>query len=70
MTRLKKVILGLILLFSCLYSQEASANEKFIWDGSEIVKGQIGKMTFSKDVKVYKKNKKYWLFYIDGSETQ
>lgn len=57
MTRLKKVVLALIVLFSCIYSQEASASEKFIWDGSEIVEGQIGKMTFSKDVKVYKKVK-------------
>ncbi|MFJ7666804.1 hypothetical protein ACIQXI_06835 [Lysinibacillus sp. NPDC097195] len=33
-----------------------TSKAKVIYDGVEIVKGQTGKLTFSKDVKVYKKN--------------
>lgn len=33
-----------------------SKTEAAVWDGAEIVKGQTGKLSFSKDVKVYKKN--------------
>ena len=31
--------------------------KSLVWDGSEIVPGQIGKMTFKKDAKVYKNDK-------------
>ena len=34
----------------------AKAEEKVIWAGAEVVKDQSGKMTFTKDVKVYKKD--------------
>lgn len=53
---MKRKMISLVLLLSCIISTEAIANEKVIWDGAEIVDGQIGKMTFSKDVKIYKKN--------------
>jgi len=32
------------------------SNAKVIYDGAEVVKGQTGKMTFKKDIKVYKRN--------------
>ena len=42
------------LLFLIGWHSDAEAAVR--WDGAEIVKGQTGKITFSKDVKVYKKN--------------
>lgn len=42
---------------SVFFSTDALATNSVIWDGAEVVYGQVGKMTFSKDVKVYKQNK-------------
>lgn len=61
---MKKTIISGALALSCLFATaitetDVLANEKStVWDGAEIVKNQTGKMTFSKDVKVYKKNAK------------
>lgn len=53
---MKKRLLGLIIAGSCFFSTSALAADSVIWDGAEVVYGQVGKMTFSKDVKVYKQN--------------
>ena len=58
---MKKVIISGALALSCLFTAttgtEVLASQKAtVWDGAEVVKHQTGKMTFSKDVKVYKKN--------------
>ncbi len=50
---MKKWLAACCLLFLIGWHSEADAA---VWDGAEIVKGQTGKITFSKDVKVYKKN--------------
>lgn len=59
---MKKLLLGLLLAGSCFFSTDALAANSVVWDGAEVVYGQVGKMTFSKDVKVYKSN-------IDGTFT-
>jgi len=51
---LKKWLIACFLLFLIGWHSDAEAAVR--WDGAEIVKGQTGKITFSKDVKVYKKN--------------
>lgn len=38
-----------------IFSVHEQAEAKVIWDGAEVVEDQTGKMTFKKDVKVYKK---------------
>ena len=55
---MKKWLIAILLIGVGLFSTEASvqAKEKVIWDGAEIVKNQSGKMAFTKDVKVYKKD--------------
>lgn len=55
---MKKWFLVLLLIGGGFFSIEvpALAQEKVIWDGAEIVKNQTGKMTFTKDVKVYKRD--------------
>lgn len=50
---MKKSILAFLAIF--LFSVHEHAEAKVIWDGAEIVEDQNGKMTFKKDVKVYKK---------------
>ena len=54
--KVKKGLLGLLLAGSCFFTTDALAADSVIWDGAEVVSGQVGKMTFSKDVKVYKPN--------------
>lgn len=49
---MKRVLLALIAVF--IFSVQEDTEAKVIWDGGEIVEGQNGKMTFKKDVKVYK----------------
>lgn len=49
---MKRVLLALVAIF--IFSVQEDAEAKVIWDGGEIVEGQNGKMTFKKDVKVYK----------------
>ncbi len=53
---MKKWLLSLTIAGSCFFAKDALAKETVIWDGAEVVYGQVGKMTFSKDVKVYKQN--------------
>ncbi|MFJ7736162.1 hypothetical protein ACIQ2D_07420 [Lysinibacillus sp. NPDC097287] len=45
-----------IICMTTLFLISTTAQAAVIWDGAEVVKGQVGKMTFTKDVKVYKKN--------------
>lgn len=54
MVFMKKWIVFFTLII-CL-SFQSNTEAKVIWDGAEITKGQTGKLTFSKDVKIYKKN--------------
>ncbi|MBM7702075.1 DUF3298 and DUF4163 domain-containing protein [Metabacillus iocasae] len=51
-----------MLLLSPLGQSQDSAEAKVMWGSTELVKGQVGKVTFSSDIKLYKKNK-------DGSFT-
>ncbi|QUG41293.1 hypothetical protein KD050_18770 [Psychrobacillus sp. INOP01] len=55
---MKKWFIIILLIGVSFLSIEApaQAQEKVIWDGAEIVKHQSGKMTFTKDVKVYKED--------------
>jgi len=55
---MKKWFIVILLIGVGFFAIEApaQAQEKVIWDGAEIVKDQSGKMTFTKDVKVYKKD--------------
>ena len=50
---MKKLLIVFLAVF--IFSVHEQAEAKVIWDGAEIVEGQTGKMTFKKDVKVYKK---------------
>lgn len=50
---MKKILSAFLVIF--LFSVMEHAEAKVIWDGAEIVEDQNGKMTFKKDVKVYKK---------------
>lgn len=52
---MKKKWIVLITFIMCI-SFQSITEAKVIWDGAEITKGQTGKLTFSKDVKIYKKN--------------
>ena len=50
---MKKLLIALLAVF--IFSVHEQAEAKIIWDGAEVVEDQTGKMTFKKDVKVYKK---------------
>lgn len=52
---MKKYFITLLVILVFL-ANPASSNAEVQWDGAQVVKGQTGKMTFTKDVKVYKKN--------------
>ena len=52
---MKKWLIGMLLLMSMYVIAEEAEAKSVIWDGAEVVEGQTGKMTFSKDVKVYKR---------------
>ncbi|MGM9949931.1 MAG: hypothetical protein ACI33P_07375 [Lysinibacillus sp.] len=52
---MKKWLVGMLLLVSMYVLAEEAEAKSVIWDGAEVVEGQTGKMTFSKDVKVYKR---------------
>ena len=52
---MKKYIITLLIVLAFLTNPSLSKAE-VKWDGAQVVKGQTGKMTFTKDVKVYKKN--------------
>lgn len=51
-----KKLLGLLFFIVALCVAPSLTEAKVIWDGAEIVKGQVGKLIFNKDVKIYKKN--------------
>ena len=55
---MKKWLVILLLIGVGFFSSELSthAEEKVMWDGAEVVKDQTGKMAFTKDIKVYKKD--------------
>jgi hypothetical protein len=53
---MKKFFIVLVMAFVLAVINPTKSEAKVIYDGAEIVKGQTGKMTFSKEVKVYKKN--------------
>ncbi len=50
---MKKLLIAFLAIF--IFSVHEQAEAKVIWDGAEVVEDQNGKMTFKKDVKVYKK---------------
>lgn len=52
---MKKYIVGFLLIL-VFFSSPVESNATVNWDGAQVVKDQTGKMTFTKDVKVYKKN--------------
>ncbi|KOS66415.1 hypothetical protein AEA09_16845 [Lysinibacillus contaminans] len=52
---MKKYIITLFIVLAFL-TNPSSSKAEVQWDGAQVVKGQTGKMTFTKDVKVYKKN--------------
>ena len=50
---MKKLLIAFLAIF--IFSVHEQAEAKVIWDGAEVVEDQNGKMTFKKDVKVYKR---------------
>lgn len=46
----------LLVAFVLAVVNPTKSEAKVMYDGAEVVKGQTGKMTFKKDIKVYKKN--------------
>ncbi|MGE7952499.1 hypothetical protein [Lysinibacillus xylanilyticus] len=53
---MKKLFIVLLAAFFFAVVNPTKSEAKVMYDGAEVVKGQIGKMTFKKDIKVYKKN--------------
>lgn len=53
---MKKYLITLVIVLAFLTNPSSSKAAEVQWDGAQVVKGQTGKMTFTKDVKVYKKN--------------
>ena len=53
---MKKLFRVLLAAFVLTVVNPTKSEAKVIYDGAEVVKGQTGKMTFKKDIKVYKKN--------------
>ena len=49
---MKRILLSFLAIF--FFSIQEDVEAKVMWDGAEVVEGQNGKMTFKKDVKVYK----------------
>ncbi len=55
---MRKLLLIGIAILLLIPQSITSANAKSIqWDGADVVPGQLGKMTFTKDLKVYKREK-------------
>jgi len=57
---MKKLLIVLLAAFVLAVVNPTKSEAKVMYDGAEVVKGQTGKMTFKKDIKVYRKN-------IDGT---
>ncbi|WP_374966723.1 hypothetical protein [Lysinibacillus sp. RS5] len=53
---MKKLFIVLLAAFVFAVVSPTKSEAKVMYDGAEVVKGQTGKMTFKKDIKVYKKN--------------
>ncbi|MGG2057626.1 hypothetical protein ABFY48_25475 [Lysinibacillus pakistanensis] len=53
---MKKYMITLLIVLAFVTNPSSSKAAEAQWDGAQVVKGQTGKMTFTKDVKVYKKN--------------
>jgi len=53
---MKKLFIVLLAAFVFAVVNPTKSEAKVMYDGAEVVKGQTGKMTFKKDIKVYKKN--------------
>ncbi|WP_413364441.1 hypothetical protein [Lysinibacillus sp. 3P01SB] len=53
---MKKLFIMLLAAFVLAVINPVKSEAKVMHDGSEVVKGQTGKMTFKKDIKVYKRN--------------
>ncbi|MFJ6208582.1 hypothetical protein [Lysinibacillus sp. NPDC092081] len=53
---MKKLFIGLLAAFVLAVVNPTKSEAKVMYDGAEVVKDQTGKMTFTKDIKVYKKN--------------
>ncbi|WP_374967284.1 hypothetical protein [Lysinibacillus sp. RS5] len=53
---MKKLFIVLLAAFLFAVVNPTKSEAKVMYDGAEVVKGQTGKMTFKKDIKVYKKN--------------
>ncbi|MGN7114755.1 hypothetical protein [Lysinibacillus odysseyi] len=53
---MKKIFALLLAVFVLAIVGPEKSEAKVMYDGAEVVKGQTGKMTFKKDIKVYKKN--------------
>ncbi|MGN4125081.1 hypothetical protein ACMGD3_08715 [Lysinibacillus sphaericus] len=53
---MKKLIIMLLATFVLAVVNPTKSEAKVMYDGAEVVKGQTGKMTFKKDIKVYKRN--------------
>ncbi|WP_374964067.1 hypothetical protein [Lysinibacillus sp. RS5] len=53
---MKKYMITLLIVLAFFTNPSSSKAAEVQWDGAQVVKGQTGKMTFTKDVKVYKEN--------------
>jgi len=53
---MKKLFIVLLAAFVFAVVNPTKSEAKVMYDGAEVVKDQTGKMTFKKDIKVYKKN--------------
>ncbi|MFJ7916293.1 MULTISPECIES: hypothetical protein [unclassified Lysinibacillus] len=53
---MKKFFIVLLVAFVFAVVHPSKSEAKVMYDGAEVVKDQTGKMTFKKDIKVYKKN--------------
>ena len=53
---MKKFFIMLLAALVLAVVNPIKSEAKVMYDGAEVVKGQTGKMTFKKDIKVYKKN--------------
>ncbi|MGA3678300.1 hypothetical protein [Lysinibacillus agricola] len=53
---MKKLFIVLLAAFVFAVVNPTKSEAKVMHDGAEVVKGQTGKMTFKKDIKVYKRN--------------
>lgn len=53
---MKKYLIAAIVALTLAVTSPTESDAKVMHDGAEVVKGQTGKMTFTKDIKVYKKN--------------